>query len=215
MNKINYNLEMEKIIDKIDLDNPPSVLIHSCCGPCSSAVLERLNEYFKITVMYYNPNLDTREEFDRRVKEQIRLIDSMPQKNKIKFEKIDYFEKEFYEKIKGHENEREGGERCRLCYELRLEKVAIIAKQNGLDYFTTTLSISPHKDSRVLNLLGEELSKKYDIKYLYSDFKKKEGYKRSVELCRQYHMYRQNYCGCKFSKIEAEQRESLTYKPVY
>ena len=207
MNNINYNVEMEKVIEGIDIKKPKKLLLHSCCGPCSSAVLERLNEYFEITVLYYNPNLDTEEEFNRRSEEQLHLIEKLPQKNKINFIRADYRKEDYDEKVKGFEEEKEGGYRCTLCFELRLEETAKMAREMDFDYFTTTLSISPYKNSKLLNKIGDKISKKYEVDYLYSDFKKKNGYKRSVELSKEYNMYRQDYCGCEYSKLETEERE--------
>ncbi len=204
MKKINYNLEMENIIKNIG-ENKPKLLLHSCCGPCSSAVLERINEYFDITVFYYNPNIDEKEEFLRRSEEQIELIKDMSLDD-VKVVICDYNHDEFLEYVKGFEKYREGRARCFKCYVERLENAAIYAKENGFSYFTTTLSISPHKDSQILNRIGKYLSNKYKINYLYSDFKKKNGFKRSVELTTKYKMYRQDYCGCEFSKME---RQSL------
>ena len=202
--KINYNLEMEKIIDS--LDYTPKLLLHSCCGPCSSAVLERLRKYFKITVLYYNPNLDSKEEFDRRVIEQNHVASELDSYNGIDVVVVDYNSDEYYKAIAGYEDEKEGGYRCKLCFDLRLDKTAQYARDNGYDFFTTTLSISPHKNSKLLNKIGEKMAKEYGVSYLYSDFKKKEGYKRSVELSKEYGLYRQDYCGCEFSKREMEER---------
>ncbi|WP_036729382.1 epoxyqueuosine reductase QueH [Peptoniphilus mikwangii] len=210
MNKINYNLEMENIIKKLDTDNPPRLLLHSCCGPCSSSVLERLGMYFKITVLYYNPNIDTKNEFYTRVVEQRSVIERLPSKNKIELIVIDYDSSEYFDKIKGYEHEREGGYRCKLCFDLRIEEAAKFAKEKGFDYFTTTLSVSPYKNSQLLNKIGEEMAKKYGINYLYSDFKKKNGYRRSIELSKEYNLYRQDYCGCIFSKLQSmEDRKKL------
>ncbi|MGO3752293.1 MAG: epoxyqueuosine reductase QueH [Peptoniphilaceae bacterium] len=200
MNKINYNLKMENIIKNLDKDKEYKLLLHSCCAPCSSAVLERLSKYFKITILYYNPNIDTSIEFERRVKEQEYLIKNIDLEDRIEIMVIGYNSKEYYDFIEGHEDEVEGGKRCELCFELRLEKTAEIAKELGFDFFTTTLSISPHKNSKILNEVGEKAANKYEIDYLYSDFKKKEGYKRSIELSEKYDLYRQDYCGCEFSK---------------
>ena len=196
--KTNYNLIMEEIID--GLDYKPSLLLHACCGVCSSSVLERLSDYFDITVLYYNPNIYPKEEYLKRLNTQKELIEKT---NKtIKLLEIGYNEEDFNKIIQGLENEKEGGKRCHVCYYLRLEKTAKIAKEKQFDYFSTTLSVSPYKDSQVLNKIGKILEEKYNIKYLYSDFKKKEGYKRSNELARKYNLYRQDYCGCKYSKEE-------------
>lgn len=200
MNKINYNLEMEKIIKNIG-STKPKLLLHSCCGPCSSAVLERLCEYFDITVYYYNPNIDSEDEYIRRSDEQVELLKNMGL-NDINVIVKDYDHNEFLDNVRGFEKYKEGGVRCFKCYMQRLDASAIYAKENNFDYFTTTLSISPHKDSQILNRMGKFLADKYKINYLYSDFKKKNGFKRSVELTTKYNMYRQDYCGCEFSKAE-------------
>ena len=205
--KQNFQIILDKTLDELkDAGETPSLLLHSCCAPCSSYVLEYLSEYFYITVFYYNPNLDTLSEFDRRVNEQKRLIKEMPLKNEVKFIEGNYDTERFYEIAEGLEDAKEGGERCFKCYRLRLEEAAKEAKEGGFDYFTTTLSISPLKNAQKLNEIGRELSEKYGVKYLYSDFKKREGYKRSCELSREYGLYRQDYCGCEFSKREAEAR---------
>lgn len=201
MNKINYQKELDSLIENLVKDNKtPTLLLHSCCAPCSSYVLEYLSKYFKISIFFYNPNIYPLEEYSRRVTEQKGLITALKVKNQINFIEGRYDTESFYNLSKGLEEEREGGERCFKCYELRLKEAAIIAKEQGFDYFTTTLSISPHKNSQILNQIGKKLSKEYDVKYLYSDFKKKEGYKRSIELSSQYNLYRQDYCGCVFSK---------------
>lgn len=196
--KINYQLVLEQEIQK-NKDTAPKLLLHSCCAPCSSYVLEYLSEYFQITVFYYNPNIYPPEEFSKREIEQRRFIEKLSVKNPIGFISGEFEDEKFYEMAKGMENEKEGGQRCRKCYALRLEKTAKLAKEMGFDYFTTTLSISPHKDSAILNEVGGEISKKCGVKYLFSDFKKKGGYKRSCELSQEYAMYRQDYCGCVFS----------------
>jgi len=195
---MNYQLELENIIKK--LDSKKKLLLHSCCAPCSSYVLEYLSNFFEITIYYYNPNISPVEEFIKRVEEQKRLINELPVRNKISFIEGKYENNKFEELIKGKEQEKEGGSRCYLCYKLRLEETAKLAKEQGFDYFTTTLSISPYKNSKALNEIGEELGKKYEINYLYADFKKKDGYKRSIELSRIYGLYRQDYCGCTYSK---------------
>ncbi len=197
--KINYQKELDKILE--GLDNP-SLLVHSCCAPCSSYVLEYLSDYFDITVLYYNPNIYPEEEYYHRKEEQKRLIKEMD-KN-IKFLDCDFENELFYEKVKGLEKEKEGGKRCEVCFHLRLSKTASLAKENNFDYFVTTLSISPLKDAELLNKIGNELSKEYGVKYLPSDFKKKEGYKRSIELSKKYNLYRQDYCGCVFSMGDSQ-----------
>ena len=197
---MNYQKEMESIINNIEKGSIPTLLLHSCCAPCSSYVLEYLSNYFKITIYYYNPNISPIDEFNKRVEEQKRLINELPTKNKIDFIE-GYYDNNLYEEIiKGLENEKEGGARCHLCYRMRLENTAKLAKEKGFDYFTTTLSISPYKNSKVLNEIGEELANKHDVNYLYADFKKRDGYKRSIELSKIYGLYRQDYCGCKYSK---------------
>lgn len=201
MNKINYQKELDKIIATLD-GRVPTLLLHSCCAPCSSYTLEYLSNYFDITVYYYNPNISPKAEFDKRFAEQKRLIASLPAKHEIKLIEGDYNYNDFSEIAKGFENVKEGGERCFRCYKLRLEKSAHLAKEQGFDYFCTTLSISPLKNSQKINEIGLEVAEKYGVKWLPSDFKKKEGYKRSIELSREYNLYRQNFCGCVFSKKE-------------
>ncbi|MBQ8175454.1 MAG: epoxyqueuosine reductase QueH [Oscillospiraceae bacterium] len=204
-NKRNYFLEQQKIIQQADNANPPKLLLHSCCAPCSSAVLEYLSQYLSITVFYYNPNIFPEAEFLHRIDEQKRLIEQLPVKNKISFVERGWHPDRFYDAIKGLEHIREGGERCFACYRLRLEESAKLAKELECDYFTTTLSISPYKNAPKLNEIGEELAEKYGVKHLPSDFKKKNGYKRSVELSAEYGLYRQDYCGCVFSQKEREE----------
>lgn len=201
----NYQKEMEKVIEKLEKeDSVPRLLLHSCCAPCSSYVLEYLSRYFKITVLYYNPNIYPREEFLKRREEQEAFIRRLPAANPIEFMGSEYREQEFYDTVKGYEKIPEGGERCFRCYALRLEEAAREAKKGGYDFFTTTLSISPLKNAGKLNEIGEALAEKYGTAYLSSDFKKKNGYKRSAELSREYGIYRQDYCGCAFSKKERE-----------
>lgn len=200
MNKINYQNQLDRIIENIDPDNPPRLLLHSCCAPCSSYTLEYLSRYFDITVYYFNPNISPKQEFDKRFEEQKRLISQMPFKNSVTLVEGDYNYDDFLEIAKGLENVPEGGERCFRCYKMRLESTARLAKEQGFDYFCTTLSISPLKNSQKINELGFEIEEKYGVKWLPSDFKKREGYKRSIELSREYSLYRQNFCGCVFSK---------------
>ena len=205
--KINYQLELEKIIKEIEKNgDTPSLLLHSCCGPCSSYVLEYLSQYFLITIFYYNPNIYPSEEYWYRVDEQQKIIDITKAKNPIKMVTGAYDVERFYEMARGMEDMREGGQRCHKCYEMRLKEAAIFAKKEGYDYFTTTLSISPHKNSQVLNHIAKDLSDRIGVKNLPSDFKKKGGYKRSCEITREYGFYRQDYCGCVFSKREMEER---------
>ena len=201
MNKINYQKQLDKIIDEIQKSKEiPTLLLHSCCAPCSSYVLEYLSQYFKITIFYYNPNISPKEEYKKRVEEQKRLISQLPTKNPVSFIEGEYIPQDFYNMAKGMEDLKEGGERCFKCYRLRLEKTAKLAKSKGFDYFTTTLSISPYKNAPKLNEIAEELSEIYSVKNLPADFKKKEGYKRSIQLSSEYDLYRQNYCGCVYSK---------------
>lgn len=210
--KENYQIILNKTIEEIQKNGEtPSLLLHSCCAPCSSYVLEYLSEYFNITVFYYNPNISPAEEFSKRAREQKRLISEMPLKNKVSFTEGKYDCERFYEISKGLEHVKEGGERCFKCYRLRLEETAKAAKNGGFNYFTTTLSISPLKNAQILNAIGRELSEIYAVPYLFSDFKKKEGYKRSCELSKTYSLYRQNYCGCVYSKAEAAEREKIKY----
>lgn len=199
-NKINYQKELDKIIENLKDDIHPRLLLHSCCAPCSSYVLEYLSDFFDITVLYYNPNISPIEEYEHRKEEQIRLINEKKWKIPVKFMDCDYNSDAFENVVKGLEKEPEGGRRCEKCFVLRLEKTAELAKQNNFDYFVTTLSVSPLKDAQLLNEIGQTLSEKYDIKYLPSDFKKREGYKRTIELSKEFDLYRQNFCGCVYSK---------------
>lgn len=201
MNKINYQKELDKVIKKNTEQNiTPTLLLHACCAPCSSYCLEYLSEFFEITVFYFNPNISLKEEYEYRLNEEKRLISLMNFKNPVKIVESEYNPKDFYDAVKGLENEPEGGKRCAECFKLRLKASAQKAKELGADYFTTTLTISPLKNADLLNQIGSEYADKYGVKWLYSDFKKKEGYKRSIVLSREYDLYRQNYCGCIFSK---------------
>lgn len=205
MKVINYQKELEKIIDKIREDGEcPSLLLHVCCAPCSSYVLEYLSEYFRITVFFCNPNIYPKEEYTKRADEVKRLISELPVRNKVEFIEEEYRPEEFFDAVKGFEHIKEGGERCFRCFRLRLSKAAAAAARLNADYFTTTLSISPLKNAAKLNEIGSEESEKAGVKYLPSDFKKKNGYKRSIELSREYGLYRQNFCGCIFSKNERD-----------
>lgn len=205
--KQNYHLLMQKEIEYTKtLPQKPTLLLHACCAPCSSAVLEVLSEHFDITIFFYNPNISPKSEFDYRLDELYRLLGEM-NLSQIKIVAPEYNENEFFEIAKGNESLPEGGARCKDCYRLRLEKTAEYAKRDGFDYFTTTLSVSPYKNAQALNEIGSELSEKYGVKYLLSDFKKNDGYKRSCQLSRDFNLYRQNYCGCIFSKMQAEERE--------
>ena len=193
---------MEKIIDEtcIKEKRVPKLLLHSCCGPCSTYCIQVLSEYFDVTVFYYNPNIYPPEEYRLRADEQNRFISEFPTRNPVEFVEGVYDTDRFYAMAKGLEKVEEGGERCFKCYELRLRESAEYAKNNGFDFFTTTLSISPLKNADKLNEIGQKLSEEYGVSYLFSDFKKKEGYKISTQLSAEYGMYRQNYCGCVFSQ---------------
>ena len=205
--KINYSLLLEQTISELlNKKEKPSLLLHACCAPCSSYVLEYLSNYFDITILFFNPNISPESEYNFRENELRRLIGEMPLPSSVKLISGRYCPEEFYEMAKGLEQLDEGGERCKLCYTLRLAEAAKIAKESNFDYFTTTLSISPYKNAKWLNTIGEEEGIRFGVKYLFSDFKKKNGYKRSCELSEQYSLYRQNYCGCEFSKKAAEKR---------
>ncbi len=196
---MNYQLMLDEIL-KENEDKLPTLLLHSCCAPCSSYVLEYLTSHFKITLLFYNPNIVSKEEYDKRLNELKKLVELLPHTNAIDIVAIDYDNGEFYEMAKGLEDILEGGERCFKCYRLRLERAAKYARENDFDYFTTTLSISPHKNAQKLNQIGEELAEEYQVSYLYADFKKRNGYKRSIELSKKYDLYRQDFCGCIYSQ---------------
>lgn len=198
--KENYSNKCEQILNEIK--EKKRLLLHSCCGPCSSYVITYLTNYFDITVLYYNPNIYPYEEYIKRKNEQIKIIELLnsKSKNNIDIMDCDYDNNLYEEKIKGLEMEPERGKRCEICYKLRIEKTANIAKENNYDYFCTTLSVSPYKNANLINKIGEEMEQKYKIKWLYSDFKKKDGYKKSIMLSQKYNLYRQNYCGCIYSK---------------
>lgn len=205
MNKRNYQKELNGLLEKLEKENRvPTLLLHSCCAPCSSYCLEYLSRYFKITVFYYNPNIFPQEEYQKRVAEQKRLIARLPVKYPVEFLEGTYRPEDFFSMAKGLETVPEGGERCFRCYELRLLESVLLAERLGYDYVTTTLSISPLKNAQKLNEIGERLCKEKRVRYLNSDFKKRDGYKRSIELSREYGLYRQNYCGCVFSRQEAQ-----------
>ncbi len=199
MQKTNYQKQLDIIIENLG-DKVPSLLLHTCCAPCSSYCIEYLSQYFNITVLYYNPNIYPEEEYIKRKNEQKRLIAEMQTKHPVKLLDCDFESEKFYEMAKGLETCREGGERCFKCYELRLEKSAIEAQKGNYDYFTTSLTISPLKNAEKINEIGKTLGEKYGVKFLPSDFKKREGYKRSIELSKKFNLYRQNYCGCIFSQ---------------
>ena len=197
----NYHKIFENIIEenkKRFTKKRPSILLHSCCGPCSSYVVDLLLNFFSVSFVYYNPNIYPEKEYIKRKNEQLKLL-SFPKFKSVKFIDSDYNHKDFLDKISGYEKDFEGGERCNICFKIRLEKTAKLAKKLNLDYFSTTLTVSPHKNAKQINLIGEYLSKKYSLDFLFSDFKKKDGYKKSIELSKKYNLYRQNYCGCEFS----------------
>lgn len=213
MIKRNYQKEMDSLIfGNTQKGIVPTLLLHSCCAPCSSYVIEYLSEYFSITVFYYNPNISYESEYIHRLNEQKRLISQMATKYPVTVIESDYNSKDFFDVCKGLENEKEGGKRCEKCFYLRLQNTAKLAKKENFDFFATTLTISPLKNAELINSIGEEIEKQYNVKYLCSDFKKKNGYKRSIELSKQYSLYRQNYCGCIFSKKESEERLSQNLK---
>ena len=206
MNKINYQLALDKIIEENQKQQKvPSLLMHSCCAPCSSYCLTYLAQYFRITIFYYNPNISPETEYKKRVKEQIRLIQSLDVRYPISFVEGTYEPEKFYEMAKGLEEVKEGGIRCFACYKMRQREAAYYAKEHGFDYFTTTLSVSPHKNAQKLNEIGLWLQEEVGVAYLVSDCKKKGGYLQSIELSKKYDLYRQDYCGCEFSKRQREQ----------
>ena len=198
---MNYQLVLDETLKKIE--GVPKLLLHACCAPCSSYVLEYLSDYFEITVFFYNPNIDTIDEYEKRLNELKRFVREFNSKNKIEVVDIGFCDDDYKKIVVGLENEPERGRRCLKCYKLRLEKSFLYAKEHHFDYITTTLTLSPHKNSQVINEIGHELESKYQFPYLYSDFKKREGYKRSIVLSHEYNLYRQDYCGCKYSKKSA------------
>lgn len=200
---MNYDIKMQEQINS--MTKKKNLLLHACCAPCSSAVIERIAQYFNITILYYNPNITDQEEYNKRLNEIKKFIKELNLDN-VKVEAGRYDPKEFFTISSGLEQEKERGRRCYKCYELRLRETAKIAEEQGFDYFTTTLSISPYKNSNWLNEIGEQLDKEYTTTYLYADFKKRNGYKRSIELSKKYGLYRQDYCGCIYSKKERDSR---------
>lgn len=220
---MNYQKQLEEVIEQ-NKNNRKKLLLHSCCAPCSSYVLEYLREYFDITVFFYNPNISSSIEYEKRVQEEIRLIEAYNRQVKTgNFENMNstsnaglieileatYDPSEFYEAIKGYEHCKEGGERCRKCFELRLRKSAKVAKKGGFDFFTTTLTISPLKNTDWLNEIGAREGEQEGVLFLPSDFKKKDGYKRSIQLSKEFELYRQDFCGCGFSKAEMEEKRKM------
>ena len=211
MPKINYQIEMERELQGIrERGQRPLLALHSCCAPCSSAVLERLNEHFRIALYYYNPNISPEAEFRHRVEEQKRLVWEMPLAEDLTVTEGIYEPERFYDLVRGHEEDPEGGERCGICFEMRLRSTAEFARSIGADYFTTTLSISPLKDAQRLNAIGGALAAEFGVKYLCSDFKKKDGYRRSCALSEEYGLYRQDFCGCAFSRMERDRRKEAS-----
>ena len=213
MQKINYQKVLDNTLAALDGGGtPPTLLIHACCAPCSSYVLEYLSKYFRITLFYYNPNISPEEEYRKRLAEVRRLLSLLPTKYPVSLLEGKYDPQRFFEMAKGRENEPEGGGRCALCYELRLREAAEAAKQGGFGWFTTTLSVSPYKHAQKLNEIGSKLEEEYGVRYLRSDFKKRGGYQRSIELSHVYGLYRQNYCGCIFSLRDRTAWESALEK---
>lgn len=195
--KINYQKKLEELIKT--LNEKPTLLLHSCCGPCSTEVISFLKDYFDITIYYYNPNIEPLEEYLHRKREQIRFLKEYKEA-KIKFLDCDYDNDSFKQIAKGLESVPEGGARCNKCFYLRMQRTATIAKDNNFEYFGTTLTVSPHKNSEIINEIGEKVMKEYNIKYIYGDFKKNDGYKKSIEMSKAYNLYRQDYCGCLYGK---------------
>ena len=208
MNKRNYQVELEQLLMELRGEKK-RLFLHCCCAPCSSYVLEYLHSYFDITIFFYNPNITWEEEYKKRKEELKRYLQEVPFGSEILIRDADYEPQRFIEIAKGHEEDPERGERCERCFRLRLEKTARKAKEGAFDYFCTTLSISPHKNAQLLMQVGEELGKQYGVVYLPSDFKKKNGYKRSIELSKQYQLYRQDYCGCVYSAAARRKEKNV------
>lgn len=204
--KENYHKIMLDIISNIEKNKEvPTLLLHTCCAPCSTTVIARLSSIFQITVFYYNPNIEPEEEYYKRKKEQIRFLKEYPAVYPIQFLDCDWDNDSFLEMAQGFEKEREGGARCHRCYRLRLLKTALMAKKLNFDYFTTSLTISPYKNSQVINQIGKDVSLEVGVSYLFSDFKKENGYLESIQSSQKYRLYRQNYCGCHYSKLLEEE----------
>jgi hypothetical protein len=207
---VNFQQKLDKkIVEIINSNDTPRLLLHVCCAPCSSYCLEYLSNYFEITLFFYNSNIAPKEEFDKRVEELERFISEIPLAKPVRLEVGEYRPEEFYAMARGMEQLPEGGERCYRCYEQRLRETAEKCANEKYDYFTTTLSISPYKNAAWLNEIGGRLADEFGVEYLYSDFKKKNGYKRSIELSQEYHLYRQDYCGCIYSRAERDRRKDL------
>jgi predicted adenine nucleotide alpha hydrolase (AANH) superfamily ATPase len=198
MNKINYDLKFKETVSGFNGEKK-KLLLHSCCAPCSTAVLEKVTPYFDVTVFFFNPNITESEEYYLRLNEQKRFLKTA-YGDSVELIEGRYFSKEFFYMVEGYEKEPEGGARCTLCFDNRLQETAKLAKQNGFDYFCSTLTVSPHKNADLINKIGEKFAKENGVEWLYSDFKKEEGYKRSIEISKEYELYRQRYCGCLYSK---------------
>ncbi len=206
--KINYQKELDAILSGLPEGERPTLLLHSCCGPCSSYVLEYLCRYFRVTLLYYNPNIQPEAEFEKRFYWQKQLLNSLPEAGDVRLLEAPWRGEEFEAAVQGLEGEPEGGARCSACFALRLEETARQCARLGLDWFCTTLSVSPHKDAQRLNAIGAAMGARYGVRWLPADFKKREGYKRSVELAGRYGLYRQTYCGCRYSQREMEKRSA-------
>ena len=200
--KQNYQKQMDAVVASLPQGERPRLLLQSCCGPCSSYVLEALTPYFRVTVLYYNPNIQPRAEYDLRLENQRKIIAALPTPSAVDILECDYDGEKYDAAVKGLEAEPEGGARCTVCFRLRLEETAKRASELGYDWFCTTLTVSPHKDAERLNQIGSTLGERYGVPFLPSDFKKREGYKRSIQLSKEYELYRQDYCGCLYSKSE-------------
>ena len=198
--KQNYQKQMDAVVASLPQGERPRLLLQSCCGPCSSYVLEALTPYFCVTVLYYNPNIQPRAEYDLRLENQRKIIAALPTPSAVDILECDYDGEKYDAAVKGLEAEPEGGARCTVCFRLRLEETAKRASELGYDWFCTTLTVSPHKDAERLNQIGRTLGERYGVPFLPSDFKKREGYKRSIQLSKEYELYRQDYCGCLYSK---------------
>ncbi|GHU62427.1 hypothetical protein FACS189418_3780 [Clostridia bacterium] len=203
MIKRNFQQELNELIAQLSQEQrKPKLLLHSCCAPCSSYCIEYLSQYFELTIFFYNPNIHPKAEYEKRLSWQNYLLEELPAAKNITLIAGEYIPETFFTKIKGWETEKEGGKRCEVCYSMRLEESAKTAKVGLFDYFSTVLTISPHKNAQTINILGEEIGKKYGIKFLTADFKKNNGYLQSLNLCKTYNLYRQNYCGCTFSQVD-------------
>ena len=200
--KQNYQKQMDAVVASLPQGERPRLLLQSCCGPCSSYVLEALTPFFRVTVLYYNPNIQPRAEYDLRLENQRKIIAALPTPSAVDILECDYDGEKYDAAVKGLESEPEGGARCTVCFRLRLEETAKRASELGYDWFCTTLTVSPHKDAERLNQIGKALGERYGVPFLPSDFKKREGYKRSIQLSNEYGLYRQDYCGCLYSKSE-------------